>query len=129
MAAAPTPVPDFKVFAAPVNCAGADCVIDAIDPEPLITGAPVPLVAIAVDVELDIIFMLDCPVKFESKDPNATIPPQGAMGAETHPPNHEPNMPTFIPSCRIISGVKAGVSIVLLGMKPTGCIIAWRAAA
>ena len=54
MAAAPIPATAFKWFAAPVNCAGPDCVIDAIDAEPLIavaTDAPVALVIEAVDGE------------------------------------------------------------------------------
>ena len=54
MAAAPIPATAFKWSAAPVNCAGPDCVIDAIDAEPLIavaTDAPVALVIEAVDGE------------------------------------------------------------------------------
>lgn len=36
--------------------------------------------------------VLDCPVRFESKGPNETVPPQGAASDDIQPPNQAPTL-------------------------------------
>jgi hypothetical protein len=65
--------------------------------------------------------MLPSPVSIAFNFPIVTLPPQGAIGGATQLFRYAPRGPTgAIPVMLTISGVKAGVSIVLLGKKTTG---------
>ncbi len=96
------------------------------------TGDAVPVVE-PDDMEPDVMEALPAtaPERVEFNGPKEMVPPQGAAGVkeDRQPPKMPPSIPTSDPVCMIISGVKAGVSMVLFFMKPIGCIMARMAAA
>lgn len=65
-------------------------------------------------------FILPSPPNIAHKGPIVTLPPHGAAGGATQLFRYAPRVPTPIPVMLTISGVKAGVSMVLLEGKTTG---------
>lgn len=103
------PKPFQLLWAAPVNTA---------IPVVLAEVGYMPVVGVAAPLALVPWF-----VKFASSFPMVTIPPHGAGGAVAHPFKKLPNIPTSMPDIMTISGVKAGVNMVLLAMKT--CAFIW----